>query len=94
MQRVFLSFLAEFEDSHIVRKHGAAAAQAVAKQASQWLERVVADGTSAQAGLVRWDADLKASGINPGTSADLAVATVFTVGALFSRFGHVATRAV
>ena len=28
-------------------------------------------------GLLGWDAALKARGINPGTSADLTVATVF-----------------
>ena len=28
-------------------------------------------------GLLRWDAALKARGINPGTSADLTVATLF-----------------
>jgi len=28
-------------------------------------------------GLLEWDAELKCQGINPGTSADLTVATLF-----------------
>jgi triphosphoribosyl-dephospho-CoA synthase len=34
------------------------------------------------AGLAAWDESLKAQGINPGTSADLTVATLFLAGLL------------
>lgn len=93
MQCVFLAFLAGFPDSHIARKHGTAAAEEVSRQAARWLERVLSDGSSAQSGLVQWDGRLKASGVNPGTSADLAVATAFAADTFVSRLGHVATRA-
>jgi hypothetical protein len=42
---------------------------------------------------MRWDARLKAAGINPGTSADMAVATAFVAEMFFSHAGRVATRA-
>jgi triphosphoribosyl-dephospho-CoA synthase len=89
----FLTFLARFDDSHIVRKHGPATARAVSLEAASWLPRAVADGEAARPGLMKWDARLKAAGINPGTSADLAVATAFVAGMLFSHPGRVATRA-
>jgi triphosphoribosyl-dephospho-CoA synthase len=89
----FLTFLSRFEDSHIVRKHGQAMARAVSLEAASWLPRAVADPEAARPGLVKWDARLKAAGINPGTSADLAVATAFVAGMLVSHAGRVATRA-
>jgi triphosphoribosyl-dephospho-CoA synthase len=43
--------------------------------------------------LLAWDAGLKARGINPGTSADLTVATLFVAGCLDpARTGVAATR--
>jgi triphosphoribosyl-dephospho-CoA synthase len=100
MQCAFLWFLARFPDSHIVRKHGTTAAQAVSDEAAIWFPRVVVEGPSAQPGLLEWDGRLKAAGLNPGTSADLAVATAFVDEALVilaglgvSRSGPVATRA-
>jgi triphosphoribosyl-dephospho-CoA synthase len=93
MQCVFLTFLARFPDSHIVRKHGLAAAQATSDEAGRWLKRLLADGGAAQADLAKWDARLKSSGINPGTSADLAVATVFVAEVLASCSGDVASLA-
>jgi len=83
---VFLTFLARYPDSHIVRKHGAAVAHSVTRQAAalhrrlQHLgdTRVRADDVSGQASLIeRWDRRLKARAINPGTSADLTVAALF-----------------
>lgn len=79
---VFLRFLGAWPDSHIVRKHGAAVAQSVTLAArarhAQWL-RTLDEAGSAAAGvpLQAWDAELKAAAINPGTSADLTVATLF-----------------
>ncbi len=76
---VSLAFLSAFPDSHIVRKHGAAIAEEIRQTASvfakkfaslQWPDEMLAE-------LLAWDAALKERGINPGTSADLTVATLF-----------------
>ena len=77
MQRVYLEFLARFPDSHISRKQGLAVAEAVSREARARLRRRLADAAAAQDELASWDAELKAAGINPGTSADLAVATAY-----------------
>nr|WP_245239720.1 triphosphoribosyl-dephospho-CoA synthase [Methylobacterium variabile] len=73
---VHLAFLAGFPDSHIVRKFGAAAAEAVRAEAEAALGGL-ALGEGARAVLLAHDAALKAAGLNPGTSADLTVATLF-----------------
>lgn len=93
MQRAYLAFLGNFPDSHLVRKHGPAAAEAVSREALGWCVRLSEDPIAAQPGLVSWDVRLKAAGLNPGTSADLTVATAFVGLALFSSPGHVHTRA-
>ena len=77
MQRVYLEFLAGFPDSHIARKHGLAVAQAISREAQRRLRRWRGDAAAAQPDLAIWDAELKSTGINPGTSADLAVATAY-----------------
>ena len=75
MQATFLEFLARLPDSHIVRKHGDAVAQSVMREATQWRERARrGEDVDADPAFARWDEDLKARGINPGTSADLCVA--------------------
>jgi triphosphoribosyl-dephospho-CoA synthase len=76
---IYLGFLAECPDSHIVRKYGGAVANTVqdsaigfhARLQSSWDPSRLADE------LLAWDAALKAKNINPGTSADLTVATLF-----------------
>jgi len=73
-----MTFLAAFEDSHILRKHGRAAAAQVRREA-QGLEPLwspVATPASFAA-LLDFDRDLKARGLNPGTTADLVVASLF-----------------
>ncbi len=77
--RVYLAFLATFPDTHIVRKYGAPLAEAVRDAAAQFRHRL---GTGKPSDaliteLLFWDSDLKANNINPGTSADLTVATLF-----------------
>ena len=66
-----------FPDSHIVRKHGEAVAQTVMSAAQDWHDagrgRCVLDAMPA---FAAWDAELKAAGINPGTTADLTVAAL------------------
>ncbi|RCW79796.1 triphosphoribosyl-dephospho-CoA synthase [Phyllobacterium bourgognense] len=76
----YLFFLSAFPDSHIVRKHGGAIAGKTQKQAQQILTRVegLDDGKEREKSLLAFDAQLKADNINPGTSADLTVATLFT----------------
>lgn len=76
---LFLELLALWPDSHVMRKFGDTVAQTVSKQAHALREHLAATGggTAAQAQLLQWDAALKTQGINPGTTADLTVATVF-----------------
>jgi triphosphoribosyl-dephospho-CoA synthase len=75
----YLGFLEAFPDSHIVRKHGPDIAEQIRREAShigdqvrraERLEDILPD-------ILAWDATLKLAGINPGTSADLTVATLF-----------------
>jgi len=80
---VYLSFLAKFEDSHIARKYGQAIAKSIQKQAQQHYAEFTSlqNPKLYQAALLNWDQELKAEsiktqGINPGTSADLTVATI------------------
>jgi triphosphoribosyl-dephospho-CoA synthase len=76
---VYLAFLAAFRDSHIVRKHGPGIAEEVRRTASGFVARIGASGPHAQLhdDLMAWDRVLKDAVINPGTSADLTVATLF-----------------
>lgn len=76
---VYLGFLAGFPDSHIARKHGLADATQVQSEALDMQNRFARQTDPAErlADLLIFDRRLKASGLNPGTSADLTVATVF-----------------
>ena len=78
----YLYFLSAFPDSHIVRKHGNAIAGKTQKEAQQILLHVEAlnGGKEREKLLLAFDAQLKADNINPGTSADLTVATLFAFG--------------
>ena len=83
MQHAFLAFLASAPDSHIARKHGDAAAHSVMAEARPWHERArLGEPLDADPAWAAWDESLKARGLNPGTSADLCVAT-----ALAAAFG-------
>jgi triphosphoribosyl-dephospho-CoA synthase len=76
---VYLRFLAAFPDSHVVRKHGIARAEKTRLDAVSFESRLQHCATPALLlpELLAWDASLKAAGVNPGTSADLTVATIF-----------------
>jgi triphosphoribosyl-dephospho-CoA synthase len=76
---VYLTFLAALPDTHIVRKFDLGAAEAVRRQALDWRDAFAAarDPEEIADSLLDWDAALKSRGINPGTSADLTVATLF-----------------
>ena len=83
VQRVYLAWLATHPDSHIVRKQGAAAACAVSAEAALWRDRLASDPDAAEgADFAAWDESLKARGLNPGTSADLTVCTLFVAALL------------
>ncbi|RUU99573.1 triphosphoribosyl-dephospho-CoA synthase [Mesorhizobium sp. M6A.T.Cr.TU.017.01.1.1] len=74
----YMAFLAGFPDSHVVRNHGAEAAnqarqEAVAVQAALHAND---DEASRIRRLMELDRRLKADKVNPGTSADLTVATL------------------
>ncbi|HEX7155564.1 MAG TPA: triphosphoribosyl-dephospho-CoA synthase, partial [Burkholderiaceae bacterium] len=75
----YLSFVAAIPDTHIQRKRGTDTAQAVAIYAKECLSRLAqsTDRANIVAMLARWDLSLKTEGLNPGTSADLTVATIF-----------------
>jgi triphosphoribosyl-dephospho-CoA synthase len=77
--RVYLGFLAACPDSHIVRKHGLAIGEEVRAQATMLQARMVGhiDIDDLLPELMEWDTTLKKAEINPGTSADLTVATLF-----------------
>ena len=75
---VYLGFLADFPDSHIARKYGAAVADEVRQTAFGFARRLQCEGPdNLVADLLGWDASLKQRSLNPGTSADLTVATLF-----------------
>jgi triphosphoribosyl-dephospho-CoA synthase len=76
---VYLAFLSAFPDSHIVRKHGLSAAQDICRAAAPFHLRMRSgeDAAALLADLLAFDARLKDKGVNPGTSADLTVATLF-----------------
>jgi triphosphoribosyl-dephospho-CoA synthase len=76
---VYLTFLAALPDTHIVRKFDMGVAEAVRREAADWRDAFAAarDPEEISDSLLDWDAALKSRGINPGTSADLTVATLF-----------------
>ena len=87
---VYLQFLANYLDSHIVRKYGEALAKTVQNEAKKHL--TIFTGMENPKvylnDLLRWDVDLKVRNINPGTCADLTVATLFAI-KLKGAHGHV-----
>ena len=81
VQRLYLTLLSRFADSHIVRNHGEAVAHIVMTAAQAWLARAGHDGglearLDTEPEFAAWDARLKADRINPGTTADLTVAAL------------------
>jgi len=77
VEDAFLAFLSTLPDSHIARKFGREAAEGVRAEA-QAVRASLAGGSGAarRAALAAFDASLKARGLNPGTSADLTVASI------------------
>ncbi|MGC5777404.1 triphosphoribosyl-dephospho-CoA synthase [Methylobacterium sp. NFXW15] len=73
---VHLDYVSAVPDSHILRKHGAAIAEDVRAEA-QRLKAAIDMAAKPVAQLLAVDTVLKERGINPGTSADFTVATLF-----------------
>ncbi|MES2013743.1 MAG: triphosphoribosyl-dephospho-CoA synthase [Pseudomonadota bacterium] len=75
---LYLGFLSRQVDTHIVRKYGNVMAEEVMLEAQEIEADYWANDNPklVQSKLLAWDASLKARNINPGTSADLTVATV------------------
>jgi triphosphoribosyl-dephospho-CoA synthase len=77
VQRLYLAWLASAPDTHIVRKQGPEVAQIVMAAAQGWARRAdLGTRLDTQPEFVAWDQEMKAQGVNPGTSADLTVATL------------------
>jgi len=90
---LFLFLLSEMPDSHIQRKLGEAMALWVSKQAALAYAAWLNDrGQEALEGLRGLDAKFKSAGINPGTTADLTVATLFLDRLLAAPVCHAGTR--
>ena len=91
---LYLTFLARFKDSHIQRKLGTVAAQRVRLEAQRLVAGIEASESSEVdvEGLMRFDRSLKSRRINPGTSADLTVATLLAGHLLDERGNRVAAR--
>ncbi len=75
----YLGFLGAFPDSHIERKFGLETAEAIMLEARKFdtILSGAADPRVILSDLQAFDSALKDKDINPGTSADLTVATLF-----------------
>jgi triphosphoribosyl-dephospho-CoA synthase len=73
-----MAYLGAFADSHIARKHGRDAARCVKDTATAKATHARPPiGPAARSALLEFDRDLKSKGLNPGTTADFVVATLF-----------------
>lgn len=74
---VYLAYLSDFPDSHVLRKFGAATAAQVQRMARGCVADTAPclDWDCVRRHLANLDRGLKSAGVNPGTSADLTVAT-------------------
>jgi len=78
---LYLGFLANYEDSHVMRKYGTETASALRDEAVRHDHAFMHfdNPKQYQRTLLDWDADLKGRGLNPGTSADLTVTTLLAL---------------
>jgi triphosphoribosyl-dephospho-CoA synthase len=77
--RTYLALLAGITDTHIRRKHGASVADQVSRDARKALD-------AGPQGRALFDHQLRAAGLNPGTTADLTAAALYV--ALLSGLWH------
>jgi triphosphoribosyl-dephospho-CoA synthase len=75
---VYLRYLSSFPDSLVARKHGEQTALSVTEQARHGaaMTESARDPREVLPALEAFDADLKRRSINPGTTADMTVATL------------------
>ncbi|KQT85226.1 triphosphoribosyl-dephospho-CoA synthase [Aurantimonas sp. Leaf443] len=75
----YLAFAARHPDSHILRKYGAGVAETVRGDLADLAKHLISEKEAATRfeRALALDASLKARGLNPGTSADLTVASLF-----------------
>ncbi len=78
---LYLGLLARRADSHVARKQGLKRATDLAANAARWETLLLEANLPEQAfpALLAADRELKASAINPGTTADLTVASLLIV---------------
>lgn len=78
---LYMAYLSKLPDTHIVRKHGKPLAAKVQEQARELLQsmRALDNPKTSLRALLKFDAELKSEGLNPGTSADLTVATLLAI---------------
>jgi triphosphoribosyl-dephospho-CoA synthase len=77
----FLRLLASVQDTHVARKFGPARAERLRQRAAEVASLYEACEDSGARGAVvdAFDRELKLAGVNPGTSADLVVASLFAM---------------
>ncbi len=75
----YLNFLSRYGDSHIARKYGLVSTEIIRKRTVDIARRFgeSKQPEAMQDELMQFDSDLKAAGINPGTTADLTAASIF-----------------
>jgi triphosphoribosyl-dephospho-CoA synthase len=78
---VYAELLSQFPDSHIERKFGSRYSAGISTMMRELCEKLHSVDTLEQVKplLYQMDYELKSQGLNPGTSADLTVATVLAV---------------
>ncbi|WP_205617172.1 triphosphoribosyl-dephospho-CoA synthase [Pelomicrobium methylotrophicum] len=78
---IYLGLLARLPDTHVARKLGLAAARRVSAEAAPLEAAFVRCHHPEELvpRLLDWDRRLKSEGINPGTTADLTVASLFVL---------------
>ena len=79
VSHVYLAFLSEFLDSHVLRQHGREVAIEVKEIANHLYSRIKFRNFDSNicSELMNCDKLLKVRDINPGTCADMTVATIF-----------------
>lgn len=76
--QLHMTYFSEFPDSHIARKHGPVVAEKIMNEAGKIKEQWEREGQNERVNsLIKFDTALKQRGLNPGTTADLVVATLF-----------------
>ncbi len=81
---IMFAFASRLPDSHIIRKYGEEFAESICTEFSDQLFLVIGKNVNR---LKLFDANLKVRSVNPGTSADLTVASVF-ISSLLGRKPH------